>query len=622
MSIRKLSFAIFGVILLSAVVLTVLVALLVHRGEGLLASTEQRYRSYLLADELRQSSDDLTRLARTYVVTGNSRYERMYWDVLAVRNGEKPRSDGRTVPLRQLMREAGFTQQEFALLDESQNNSDGLVTTETIAMNAVKGLYDDGNGNYVVRREPDLEMARRIMHDQVYHADKGRIMDPITRFSALLDARTRGSVEKNQEETDRLLLTIQIVAVLLVVLSLTGGYVAHRKIVQPTIAMQRQIERVSEGDLDVKIEASSFESDIRSGNELGRLAAAIGDMISYIREMATAADRLAQGDLTVEGEPRSEADVLAHSFRGMAEQLREMFIRLETRAETLSRASQDLSSVSEQVAANVAGVSANANSVAAAAEQMSVNMNSVSVAADQSTDNIGTVATSTEEMTATIAEIARNTERSRQIAGAAVTTVESAAHRVEELGAAAQSIGKVIEVIVEIAEQTKLLALNATIEAASAGDAGKGFAVVASEVKELARQTGEATEEIRTSIEQIQGSTREAVSEMNQIQGVIGEVNEGVASVATAVEEQSVTTRDIARNVGQAAAGVQSVMENVGQAATVSTSIAAEIGAVNSASSQVSQAVDQVSRQAQSLARMGAELKEMVDQFETGEKGA
>jgi methyl-accepting chemotaxis protein len=622
MSIRKLSFVIFAVILLSAVVLAALTALLVSSGERLLASTEQRYQSYLLANELRQSSDDLTRLARTYVVTGDAKYEKMYWDVLAVRNGEGPRLDGRMASLKRLMQEAGFTQQEFALLDESQNNSDGLVTTETIAMNAVKGLYDDGSGNYVVRREPDLEMSRRIMHDRAYHLDKDRIMNPIDRFADLLDSRTRESVESNRKGTDALLLAIQIVVVLLVALSLAGGYVAHRKIVRPTIAMQQQIERVSKGDLNVQIAGALPASEIRSDNELSRLAIAIRDLVSYMEEMAEAADQLAQGDLTVTVEPHSEADVLAHSFREMAAKLREMFIRLETRAEGLSRASQDLSSVSEQVAANVAGVSANANSVSVAAEQMSANMDSVSVAADQSTDNIGTVATSTEEMTATIAEIARNTERSRQIAGAAVTTVESAAHRVEDLGAAAQSIGKVIEVIVEIAEQTKLLALNATIEAASAGDAGKGFAVVAGEVKELARQTGEATEEIRTSIEQIQESTREAVSEMNQIQGVIGEVNEGVASVATAVEEQSVTTRDIARNVGQAAAGVQSVMENVGQAATVSTSIAAEIGAVNSASSQVSQAVDQVSRQAQSLASMGAELKEMVDQFKTGEKGA
>ena len=385
----------------------------------------------------------------------------------------------------------------------------------------------------------------------------------------------------------------------------------NRGISQPLTQLMAASQRIVRGDMSASVE-------VRLGDEIGQLAHLFRELIGYIRGMAALADRLAQGDLTVEVEPRSDEDLLGHSFQGMAAKLREVFIRLNAQAEALSHASQELSTVAEQAAGNVAGMSGNANSVAVAAEQMSANMNSVSTSADQSTDHLDTVTRSTEEMTETIAEIARSTERSRQIAGAAVQTVESAAHRVEELGTAAQSIGKVIEVIVEIAEQTKLLALNATIEAASAGDAGKGFAVVAGEVKELARQTGDATEEIRTSIEAIQTSTQGAVAEMRQIQEVIGEVDEGVTGVATAVEEQSVTTRDMAQNIGQAAMGVQSAMENVGQAASASTSIAAEIGSVISASSQVSQAVDRVSAQAQSLARMGLELEQLVEQFELG----
>ncbi|MBT4500524.1 MAG: DUF3365 domain-containing protein [Gemmatimonadetes bacterium] len=406
---------------------------------------------------------------------------------------------------------------------------------------------------------------------------------------------------------------------LVVVLGLAGVGIflalINRSISQPLMQLMAASQRIVRGDMSASVE-------VRSGDEIGQLAHLFRELIGYIRGMAEAADRLAQGDLTVEVEPRSGEDMLGHSFQGMAAKLREVFTHLNAQAEALSHASQELSTVAEQAAGSVAGVSSNANRVAAAAEQMSVNMNSVSASTDQSTGHLDTVTSSTEEMTATIAEIARNTERSRQIAGAAVTTVESAAHRVEELGAAAQSIGKVIEVIVEIAEQTKLLALNATIEAASAGDAGKGFAVVAGEVKELARQTGEATEEIRASVEAIQTSTQGAVSEMRQIQGVIGDVSEGVTSVATAVEEQSVTTRDMAHNIAQAAAGVQSAMENVGQAAGASTNIAAEISSVNSASGQVSQAVDRVSQQAQSLARMGLELEQLVEQFEIGEDKA
>jgi len=360
-----------------------------------------------------------------------------------------------------------------------------------------------------------------------------------------------------------------------------------RSITAPLTEVSQVADQISLGDLEQEV-------SYRSKDEIGVLANSFRELVGYIRGMAGAADRLAQGDLTVGVAPQSDADVLAVSFREMGMKLREVFFHLNTEADTLNQASQDLSTVSEQVAGNVAG--------------MSANMNSVSAVAEESTVSINTVATSTEEMTATISEIARSSERARQVTGSAVQTVESAAQRVDDLGQAAQSIGKVIEVIVEISEQTKLLALNATIEAASAGDAGKGFAVVAGEVKELARQTGEATEEIRSSIESIQRSTQSTVGEMGQIREVIREVNEGVASIATAVEEQSVTTRDMAQNIGQAA--------------TASTSIAAEISSVNEASSQVSQAVDRVNSQAQSLAQMGQELKKMVDQFRTGEEEA
>ncbi|MCS5680299.1 MAG: hypothetical protein NZ603_10415, partial [Acidimicrobiales bacterium] len=118
-----------------------------------------RYASYRLANELRQSSDELTRLARTYVVTGDADYERQYWHVLAVRNGEAARPDGRTVPLRTLMEREGFTPEEFTKLKEAEDNSNALVTTETIAMNAVKGRFADGKGGYTKKGEPDLELA-------------------------------------------------------------------------------------------------------------------------------------------------------------------------------------------------------------------------------------------------------------------------------------------------------------------------------------------------------------------------------------------------------------------------------------------------------------------------------
>jgi methyl-accepting chemotaxis protein len=196
-----------------------------------------------------------------------------------------------------------------------------------------------------------------------------------------------------------------------------------------------------------------------------------------------------------------------------------------------------------------------------------------------------------------------------------VHTTTSASKRVDELDAAAQEISKVIDIIVEIAEQTKLLALNATIEAARAGEAGKGFAVVANEVKELAKQTNAATEDIRLKIGAIQQSTKGTVGEIAQISKIISDVNTLVANIATAVEEQTVTAKDIATNIGQAATGLQEMTKTVTQATEVSQVIAGDMTSVSEISTEMERASVQLNTQAAELARMGKALQELVNRF-------
>lgn len=169
---------------------------------------ENRYASYRLANELRRSSDDLTRLARTYVVTGDEQYEQNYWSILAVRNGEASRPDGSTVPLRTLMERQGFTLAEFAKLEEAEDNSNALVTTETIAMNAIKGRFADGQGGYTKAGKPDQTLAQRIMFDRQYHADKAIIMNPIAEFEELIEARTKAAVGLIRWRNDILVLVL------------------------------------------------------------------------------------------------------------------------------------------------------------------------------------------------------------------------------------------------------------------------------------------------------------------------------------------------------------------------------------------------------------------------------
>ncbi|PCK06025.1 MAG: chemotaxis protein, partial [Alteromonadaceae bacterium] len=206
-------------------------------------------------------------------------------------------------------------------------------------------------------------------------------------------------------------------------------------------------------------------------------------------------------------------------------------------------------------------------------------------------------------------------EKARQVTQDAVENVKQASERVDELGRAAKEITKVIESIVEIAEQTKLLALNATIEAARAGEAGKGFAVVANEVKELAKQTRDATADIRTKIENIQGSTDATVAEIGKINTVIGDVNQIVTTIAAAVEEQNVTTKSIAGNIGQASDGVKGVTVDIKESTSVSKEMSTKLNNVNANISEIKSGTGQVQEQIINVSKTAQMLQGLVDEL-------
>jgi len=207
---------------------------------------------------------------------------------------------------------------------------------------------------------------------------------------------------------------------------------------------------------------------------------------------------------------------------------------------------------------------------AASADRMSdlhTSMDRATATASESSTQLGMILGATEAMNSTITNIAINAEKARAVAGTAVANVNAASNRVDELGAAALEINKVTDVIVEIAEQTKLLALNATIEAARAGEAGKGFAVVANEVKELALQTNNAIAEIRNKVEAMQHSTDNTITEIGTINQTIKAVNEIVVTIAGAVEEQSIPTKDIIKQLNQGMSAINGIREAASAAA-------------------------------------------------------
>jgi methyl-accepting chemotaxis protein len=324
-----------------------------------------------------------------------------------------------------------------------------------------------------------------------------------------------------------------------------------------------------------------------------------------------------EGDLTTRLPVTTHDEIgqLAQRFNEFMDKLQNMIKDITSGVGTLSSSSTELSAISQQMSASAEQTSGKSETVATAAEEMSANMGSVSAAMEQSSTNTSMVASAAEEMTATINEIAKNAEQARSISDQAVSQTRDAGQQMATLGKAAQSIGKVTETITEISEQTNLLALNATIEAARAGEAGKGFAVVANEIKELARQTADATLDIKKQIHDMQASTGCTVEAIDQIGKVIDNVNEIVGSIATAVEEQSVSTKEIAENISQVSIGIGEVNENVAQSTSVAGEITHSITEVNQAAGEMANSSSQVRLSAEELSTLAEQLNEMVRRF-------
>ncbi len=343
----------------------------------------------------------------------------------------------------------------------------------------------------------------------------------------------------------------------------------------------------------------------------------VRSLVGPVTKAVSFAQKMSEGDLTqtLDIDQRDEIGVLANALNTMGTNLNVMFKNIANGVNTIMSSSTELSAISQQMSQSANQSSDRTSSVAAASEQMSANMSSVAAASEQASTNVSMVASATEEMTATVKEIAQNSEKASTITNGAVSQARNASDKVDKLGNAARDISKVTEVITEISEQTNLLALNATIEAARAGEAGKGFAVVANEIKELAKQTAEATQEIKFKIDDIQSSTSLTVDEIKQISEVINDVNDIVTTIATAVEEQAVTTEEIAGNVDQASQGISEVNENVAQSSSVSEKIANEVAEVNQAGKEVSRSSEQVNLSAQELSQLAEQINEMVSKF-------
>jgi methyl-accepting chemotaxis protein len=264
----------------------------------------------------------------------------------------------------------------------------------------------------------------------------------------------------------------------------------------------------------------------------------------------------------------------------------------------------DLGTAATQLAASSEELLASSETMSSNAEETSAQSNMAASASDEVSGGIQTVATNMEEMTASIKEITKNTNEASNKSNEAMDMSNDANSIIQALGESSLDIGNVIKVITSIAQQTNLLALNATIEAARAGEAGKGFAVVANEVKELAKQTATATEDISRKIEAIQKDSQSAVTSIGSVSDVISQLNGIAGNIASAMEEQAATTNEVARVVADSTTGVQQISENIQQ--------------VSGAAEQTGKGATEMQTAAKGLNKLAANLNELVERVKIG----
>ncbi|MEQ8332226.1 methyl-accepting chemotaxis protein [Nisaea sp.] len=335
------------------------------------------------------------------------------------------------------------------------------------------------------------------------------------------------------------------------------GLIVGRSISRPIGNLSAQMHRLAEGD-------KSIEVPVRGKDEIAEMARAVQ---VFKDNMIRNDEMQAESDARQERERKraSDVDALTSSFDGDVGEL----------LNALSAAAATLQSTSAEMTETASDSGNRATAVASATEE--------------TTANVQTVATATTELSASIAEISSQVANATAVATDAARQADDTSTVIDELNEATGRIGEIVTLIREIAEQTNLLALNATIESARAGEAGKGFAVVASEVKNLAGQTGKATEDIAAQIGAIQERTSGAVDAIRSIVAKVGEMENITGSIAAAVEEQNAATQDISRNIEDVATAAQDVSQNVGFVGEASRNTSRMAGDVLGASSEMNE---------------------------------
>ena len=536
-------------------------------GKQLKESYRQQYASYLLADELRQSSDDLTRLGRTYVITKDPAYEQQYMRILAIRNGEQPRPDGyhriywdfvaangqNPRPdtnvrrgLIDLMKDANFTEGELAKLNEAKNNSDALVNTEVAAFK----LVQQSDGDPVANQQKAIAM----MHDKAYHQNKARIMSPIDDFYVMMETRNQEAVESAIANTD--MLRYLFIALGLVLMFF-----------------------------------------------LWRTYRSLLDLVgTSVEQLKTDLYLMAEGDFSrpIKVPPGSKESLIG-LLGGMQTTLKGIIAKVSHSTEELSSSADSIAHIAEQTAQFATSQQTSTQTMAAAIEELVVSISHLSDNATHADELSKVSANTLEEGSGVIKETLDSIENIS-------TTVGDAASTIAELNGHTQQISEIIGVIRGIADQTNLLALNAAIEAARAGEQGRGFAVVADEVRNLASRSAASTQQITGMISKIQSGADASIRSM---ENTVNNVSRGV-TLANQTGEAISSIRSHASNLTGLMGEISHTLR---EQSTAANEVVSTVGNITSLSEQSGDAARHVSQEASKLKQLSRMLRQEMSHF-------
>jgi len=435
----------------------------------------------------------------------------------------------------------------------------------------------------------------------------GKIVDKVNTVFINLNQGVGDQVKKSMLNSAWQAAATGIVGI--IILTMAVAFLIDREIVKPISSIMHIISEMAKGHLSKRLR-------MHRSDEIGKMSDSIDSLCDNLEyEVLGALSKLANSDLHFQVNPKDAHDVLGNSLRKISENLTTTIQQIQHNSSVLASSSEEMSSISSQLAASSEHSTAQAANVAASTEEINVSTHDIKLIAEKMSENMQRLADVTKKIADEVGEIGNKAREGSNISGKALDMVTNANTTILSLQEAAGQIGITTETIEEITEQTKLLALNATIEAARAGDAGKGFAVVAGEVKELARQSAEAADNISGLIKDVQDKTEIAARAIHEVSGIIKQLNESSQIISSAVTNHSRETDGMLSIVKESKLATNEVTDSIVSLASGANEVAANIYGVSQGMEENSRGVRQINASSEELAQLAVQLQALVDKF-------